>query len=90
MEARAPIVVGRVDLAASVKELRKAATKEDEAALKALLDAKVVNIEGKDSFSVSGWGEWIRGAARPVPPLLYRGSGRGGAVHESARNNTAL
>ena len=76
------------------EELRKAAEKGDEAALKALLDAKVVNIEATDR--VSGW---VGGSVAPLFPcprsssrrrFARRYSGRGGAVHESARTHTAL
>ena len=74
--------------------LRDAAMYGDEAALKALLDAKVVNIEARDS--VSGW---VGGSVAPLFPcprsasrrrFARRNSGRGGAVHESTRTHTAL
>ena len=74
--------------------LRRAAYEGDEAALKALLDAKVVNIEGKDS--VSGL---VGGSVAPLFPcprsssrrrFARRYSGRGGAVHEGARTQTSL
>ena len=45
------------------QELRDAAYKGDEAALKALLDAKVVNIEGNNG--VSGW---VGGSVAPLLP----------------------
>ena len=49
------------------KELRKAAKKGDEAALKALLDAKVVDIEAKDWVS-GGWVyPWRRSSHAPAP-----------------------
>ena len=53
------------------EKLRNAANNGNEAALKALLDAKVVNIEAKDR--VSGWAMVmrvdIRGATFPMSPL---------------------
>ena len=76
-------------------ELRVAAAYGSEAALKALLDAKVVNIEAKDP-DVSGW---VGGSVAPLFPcprsssrrrFARRYSGRGGAVPESARTHTAL
>ena len=75
-------------------ELRRAAQNGNEAALKALLDAKVVNIEGKDG--VSGW---VGGSVAPRFPcprsssrrrFARRDSGRGGAVYESARTHAVL
>ena len=77
------------------EELRDAAERGDEAALKALLDAKVVNIEAKDS-TVSGW---VGGSVAPLFPcprsssrrrFARRYSGRGGAAHESTRTHAAL
>ena len=78
------------------EELRKAAKKGDEAALKALLDAKVVNIEGKEPGGVSGW---VGGSVAPLVPcprsssrrrFARRDSGRGSAEYENARTHAAL
>ena len=76
------------------EELRKAAENGDETKLKALLDAKVVNIDAGDS--VSGW---VGGSVAPLFPcprsssrrrFARRYSGRGGAAHESTRTHAAL
>ena len=76
------------------RALRQAAKEGDEAALKALLDAKVVNIEATDG--VSGW---VGGSVAPLFPcprsssrrrFARRYSGGGGAVHESPRKHAAL
>ena len=75
------------------EKLRRAARNGNEAALKALLDAKVVDIEAKATVSESEGG-----SVAPLSPcprsssrrrFARRDSGRGGAVHESAHTHSA-